>query len=259
MIKVVGAFMATNAEYQQKFLTLSQREQLLILITGLVVIIFGLFNLVVDQQLVQIKQQTSLNQQLSSSNQNLRASINEMQLALNQDPNLEIKREIQAYQQRLTAIDQQLLTLTSELISPTEMRHALTEVLKVNRGVKLLSFEVLPATLVPLSPSDQTERNNDVSLASGQRHLNVKQTSQENDNHELTAMNKQSDLQLYKHGIKFKLKGSYFKLRDYLQQLEQLQWKFFWQQFNYQLTAYPNSELEIELYSLSTKRDFIGV
>jgi len=38
-----------------------------------------------------------------------------------------------------------------------------------------------------------------------------------------------------------------------------LSWKFFWQEFNYQLKEYPVSELEIEMYSLSTKREFIGV
>ena len=64
---------------------------------------------------------------------------------------------------------------------------------------------------------------------------------------------------LYRHAIKIKLSGSYFQLRDYLIQLESLSWKFFWQEFNYQLKEYPVSELEIEMYSLSTKREFIGV
>ena len=66
-------------------------------------------------------------------------------------------------------------------------------------------------------------------------------------------------LRLYRHGIKIKLQGQYFQLKDYLMQLENLSWKFFWQEFDYQLKAYPVSQLEIEIYSLSTAQEFIGV
>jgi len=48
-------------------------------------------------------------------------------------------------------------------------------------------------------------------------------------------------------------------LQNYLSQLEKLSWKFFWQDFNFKLTEYPKSELEIEMYSLGTKKEFVGV
>ena len=41
-----------------------------------------------------------------------------------------------------------------------------------------------------------------------------------------------SNINLYRHGIKITLSGRYFELRDYLLQLEQLSWKFFWQEFD---------------------------
>ena len=83
-----------------------------------------------------------------------------------------------------------------------------------------------------------------------------KQTN-ETANSDNQAQTKQ--LRLYRHGIKIKLQGHYFALRDYLTQLEGLSWTLFWQGFDYQLKAYPESELEVEIYSLSTAREFIGV
>lgn len=116
------------------------------------------------------------------------------------------------------------------------MRYALIDLLKTQPSVSLLSFEVIEAQ--PMTTGNQDK-----------------------DSADKNAENKNSEqsLTLYKHGIKLKLKGSYFKLRDYLSQLEQMQWTFFWQEFDYQLIEYPNSELSIEMYSLSTKKEFIGV
>jgi len=67
------------------------------------------------------------------------------------------------------------------------------------------------------------------------------------------------DIGLYRHRITLKLSGSFFQLRDYLNQLEQLPWKFFWEKFDYKLIKYPKGELQIEIYSLSLKKEFIGV
>ena len=107
--------------------------------------------------------------------------------------------------------------------------------MKLEKGVKITSFEVLNAA--PLNIDSTKKKSKE-----GKKQKAVDDT-----------------LLLYKHGIKLVLKGEYFQLRDYLQQLEQLQWQFFWQEFNYQLLEYPNGELHIEMYSLSTKKEFIGV
>jgi len=66
-------------------------------------------------------------------------------------------------------------------------------------------------------------------------------------------------LNLYRHGIKIKLSGKYFQLRNYLLQLEQLTWKFFWQGFQFEVKEYPQSEVEITIYSLGLNKEFIGV
>ena len=232
--------MAQWQVYSEKFNNITNREQYLIIATGLVGIIFILYSLFLDTPFQRVSQ---LNKEITQTQQNNRNNINSiavLEQALSEDPNIALKRELTQYQAKLGEIDQQLLKLTSDLIDPIQMGYALIKLLKLQSGVKLLSFEVLPAQPVTKSKVDDE--------ASGEKSTLVKSEQTES-----------SQLRLYRHGIKIKLQGKYFQLRKYLAQLEGLSWKFFWQEFNYQLKEYPVSELEVEIYSLSTAQEFIGV
>ncbi len=226
-------------EYSDKYLALTTREQYLIFLTGLVAIFFIFFYLFIDAKMIENKKSAQQIMRLQSSNQSLKVSIVEMQTALQRDPNEDTRNKIAQYEAKLAKIDEKLLALTSDLISPVQMRYALLDLLKLEKGVSLLSFELLGAQpLLTKEPSDDKQAKENTT----------------NENVEQPA-----GINLYRHGIKIKLSGSYFNLRDYLSQLEQLSWKFFWQDFNFKLTEYPKSELEIEMYSLGTKKEFVGV
>ena len=199
-----------------------------------------------DTAILRIEQ---LNQQISKSQQsieNKKNSIQVLEQALQEDPNVTLEKELAQYQAKLGAIDQQLLALTSDLIDPIQMRYALIKLLKLQKGVKLLSFQVLPASAVTKA---NTETDADANSEQDKNVTVIADAKQE----------ETTQLRLYRHGIKIKLQGQYFQLKDYLTQLEGLSWKFFWQEFDYRLKAYPVSELEIEIYSLSTAQEFIGV
>jgi len=234
--------------YSEKYLALSMREQYLVFVTGIVVFVMVIFTYFVEGNLASIKKQNKEILQLSSSNSSTVNSINMLEEALLQDPNVAIKKQIAQYENKLIRVDADLFKLTSDLIDPIQMRYALLELLNLQKGVKLISFEVMPVEPILLM-SNQADNAD-----------KAKQGQQEKDS-ELarTYQDESVSLGLYRHSIKLKLKGRYFHLRDYLSQLEGLSWTFFWQKFHYQLLAYPMSELEIEIYSLSTNPDFIGV
>lgn len=230
--------------YSEKFSNTTAREQYLIIATGLVAIIFILYSLVLDAPMQRMAQLNNEIVAVQQSNENNKISIQVLEQALSEDPNVALQKELSQYQAKLGEIDQQLLELTSDLIDPIQMRHALVKLLKLQKGVKLLSFQVLPASPVAKSKAEEKKAATpDTKVAV------VVDNSQE----------QIAQLRLYRHGIKIKLQGQYFQLKDYLSQLEDLSWKFFWQEFDYQLKAYPVSELEIEIYSLSTAQEFIGV
>lgn len=220
--------------YSEKFLATSVREKYLILLTGFVGITFGFFTLFIEDNLNEAERLSKKVQDLSSQNKSAQTTIDILQQSLSQDPNEPINKKIARYNKKISSLDDKLLLLTSDLINPIQMRFALIDLLKTQRNVSLLSFEVIPAEpLVLNNQTDNTEKNN--------------------------KKNNHDSLTLYKHSIKLTLSGSYFQLRDYLAQLEQMKWTFFWHEFNYQLVEYPKSELTIQMYSLSTKKEFIGV
>ena len=96
----------------EKFIALSQREQLLILFTGAVVIIFMFFTLAIDKNLVATGNLKQQKQQLISSNKGIRQTVDGLQQALKRDPNLALKQQLKQYEQKLAAADEQLLGLT---------------------------------------------------------------------------------------------------------------------------------------------------
>ncbi|WP_286262994.1 hypothetical protein [Thalassotalea atypica] len=225
-------------QYSEKFLQITPREQYLITISGLVVIVLMIFNLYIEPSLIAINKHQKLINDHSASVLANEQSIALFEEALIKDPNEVTNDRIKLLEKNLANVDKDLLKLTSDLINPVQMRFALMDLLSVQQGVTLVSFQVEPAQalLTPVS-SDTMSVNEKIS-----------------ENKQPVALGG-----LYKHSIKIKLTGKYFKLRDYLQQLEQMSWTFFWQDFDYQLKEYPISELEVTLYSLSTKREFIGV
>jgi MSHA biogenesis protein MshJ len=233
-------------ESNEKFLQLTIREQYLILLTGLVAILFIIFYLFIDSKMISSTSANKKAAQLSSNNQLLKISVLELQAALKGDPNEETRNKIVQYQAKLAKIDTNLLSLTSELMTPIQMRYALLDLLKLEKGVSLLSFELL--NVKPLLPKLTANE-----ISDSEKNVSNNLINSDNSSKQVDSIN------LYRHGIKIKLTGRYFDLRDYLTQLEKLPWKFFWQDFNFTLTEYPNSELEIEMYSLGTKKEFVGV
>lgn len=221
--------------YSDKYKQLTTREQYLILLTGLVALFFIIFYLFIEPTLAANNATKRKIEQSVRSNKSLQSSIADLELLLQNDPNEVTKEKIAQFEAKLAKVDAKLLTLTSDLISPVQMRHALFDLLKLEKGVSLLSFELLGAEpLLALEGKSEDGR------------VLVKDKGKDGQN-------------LYKHGIKVKLSGNYFALQGYLKQLELLSWKFFWQDFNFNMTEYPENELEIVIYSLSTRKEFVGV
>ncbi|WP_448213590.1 type II secretion system protein GspM [Colwellia sp. MEBiC06753] len=236
--------MAAWQNYSDKFLALTKREQHIVLWGGLFLIIYLIFSLVLEPNLKAVNQQQQRILGLNTENQTTVQANALFAEALSEDPDRATVKQIEQKKQMLASIDQQLLTLTSDLINPIQMRIALTDLLALTPGVSLTSFELLPA--------------NALFVNAGQ--VNEQESSNESNNAQLKNKLPQSQaVGLYKHAIKLTLNGKYQALQQFLAQAEQLKWKFFWQNFQLNVVQYPNNELSVTMYSLSTKQEFIGV
>lgn len=218
--------------FSEKFSKLSLREQYIILLAG-VVIFFLLFNaFVFETAQSKTKRINNSITQLNSQNSKITLESAKAQVKLANDPNKELDKQIAQYRRKLDDIDNELRSLTDELISPNKMRKALQDMLQLSSGVELISFDALaPEQLI----KDELSTEKALQQSSSKK------------------------IDLYRHTIRISLKGSYFQLRDYLKNVEQLSWSFYWHEFDYTVDDYPSAILNIEMYSLSTTKEFIGV
>ncbi|MCD9466260.1 type II secretion system protein GspM [Photobacterium iliopiscarium] len=205
-------------ELNQRFLTLSRREQWLIAITGWVAIIFIGFMLVIQPQMV-----TSQNIKMSllNANNDIQTVKNEIiiakrKLALN--PNKELETKIEKYKQQNNILAKKLETKIGSLVTPTQMTRLLEQVLRHSSALTLESMTSLPPQqLIP---------GNDVGY--------------------------------FMHPVSLTFRGSYFDVVDYLKKLETLPVKYYWLSLNYQVEKYPLANIELKVYTLGENKDFIG-
>lgn len=214
----------TIAKLYEQFVQLSQRERLLILIAGVLAIIISCYTLMIDPLVLKQAEAEASITSLSQETAIVTSDIQRLKAQLAVDPDVKLKQQKQQLLKLLTAISGDLDRQTRDLIPPNKMVSVLQRILSSSDGIKVQSFEALPA----------------------------KRMVEANDN-------KNSQETLYQHGLSMVLEGDFFSLRRYLNQLEILPWRFYWDSFDYKVTDYPTATLRIELYTLSTSQAFIGV
>ena len=116
---------------------------------------------------------------------------------------------------------------TEDLIPPAEMTRVLKQMLLQQAGLRLVRLESLP-----VEPLFETPEGIEV--------------ESEGDD-------------LFKHGVVIEVLGDYASTVLYLQAVETLPRRFFWESLNYEVTEYPTARVTLTLRSLSTQEGVVGV
>ncbi len=146
-----------------------------------------------------------------------------------QDPDAENRRQKVVLESEVARLDERLASLTGELISPQQMVAVLEEMLKRRRQLSLTRLENLPGEPLLEPPSDDAQ---------------AEKVPQRN---------------LYRHPLRIELTGSYLEALAYLQSLEQLPRKVYWEDLSLSVEEYPQTKITVTVYTLSLKEDWIGV
>ncbi len=64
---------------------------------------------------------------------------------------------------------------------------------------------------------------------------------------------------LYRHVMRVELRGGYFAVRDYLNELEAAPWRFSWRSLNYHVGQFPDGVVVLEVETLSREKTWLGV
>ncbi len=219
------------AKWQQRFIALKPREQGLVMIAGVAIALMlcdQLFWSPLARSSTQRKLAIDAAQQQLAQVQATRA---EVAAKLADDPDAELRRHIQAINDRLAAQNAQLQKLTVDLIPPEAMAEALRKVLSERGKLQLLALrnETAVPAFAPKTSLDGAAQNNE-----------------------------SSRVVIYRHGLTLQFKGRYLDIVDYLQALENLPWRFFWEKLDYKVESYPDAIVTLKVYTLSNRESWIG-
>ena len=144
------------------------------------------------------------------------------------DPNQEYRARQQQLQAELDRLDGRLKALTIDLISPGDMAEVLRGVLLRQRGMRLVHLENFPAEDLLLS-TDKEEGDNNAGR-----------------------------IQLFRHPMRIVFSGTYLQALAYLQSLENLPHKLYWDDLEIVVNDHPQAEISLTVHTLSLRKGWIG-
>ena len=150
--------------------------------------------------------------------------------AVNADPDRDLKDQLAALRQRMDELENTLSELSLGLVPVQKLTQILQEVLQKTGSLELESLRTLPVEEVQLSVKSQAE----------------------------TALS-QSSAGVFKHGAQIIVRGSFMDLLQYLDALESMNWRFYWEELRFEQLAYPEAVISIKVYTLTTDAGLFGV
>lgn len=225
-------------DFGTKIDTMSLRERAFILV-GLVTAAYFLFDLFV--YLPMQSEQKNLQTRISQNNATLASLTQQIGKLSNQDVRNQVvaqKDTVQQLRTELAALDTEFNRSTANLVMPGQMARLLQEVLSETDGVRLRRVTSLGSMPLVLGTNKTRPGDNDST------------------NNSATGTTVES---AFRHGLQIEFEGSYFSTLDYVRNLEGLEWKFFWDSIDYNVTEYPDAIGTLSLYTISLDENWIGI
>ena len=214
----------------ERFAALSARERMLVTI-ALFAVIYQAADLIILQH--QAQRIESLNSAIASDQAEIRRLNDEQNLlsaGLAHDPAAKQRAAVELARQQIRQLQEQLDGATRSMISPRDMARFLEQLLQQERELELLRLETL-------DPEPLLARPAEGGAPSG---LGI-------------------DGVLHRHAFDIEFGGNYLATLRYLEALEGLPWRFFWDSVSYEVEDYPRSLVRLRLHTLSLSEDWIGV
>ncbi len=228
----------------QGFLRFSLRERLLLMfaVCGLLLFVFWwlAWRPLVLQLRAEQQRQNQLQEQI--------AALQGEQVALqNQIAVQQQQGEDARLQTQRTQLQQAISTLNDSMVKPEDMARLLTALLPADGRLQLLALEKLPAE----TPPDAANADAAASATAISNNAN-------NNLNNTTAANPATPAGLYRHRLKLVLRGRYADAHAYLQALENLPWKLWWEVLDYQVETHPDARITLELATLGRGPEWLG-
>lgn len=207
---------------------MSLRERVLIFAAAASVLIALIDTLFLDpllQQRARLTAQITQQQEKMKEAQARLVALIQAKQANQQDPRRE---QISQLRKKIAEGEAFLKKTQDKLVPPERMAHLLKQLLVKNGRLQLVALENLPVSNL-IESADQAQ------------------------------FAAEAGRQVYKHGVKITVRGSYADLTNYLQSLEKLPTQMYWGGVTMQVVKYPDAELTLILYTLSLDQKWLQI
>jgi len=234
--------------WKLRYELLSQRERLLIVST-LVAVIYIAFTFLVFGSLDGV--QSTREQKLKTLEQQQTQFDAELKLfssLLNTDPDKAKKQQIRALKAQMLQIEGSLNRLSVGLIPADELPILLKKVLQQTKTLRLQSIQTLPVSELSLQGEViEPEAVDDPSSDPSEFQYD-----------DAAESNKVETAGVFKHAVVMQLSGGFFETKQFIEALEALPWRLYWDSLEYSVSQYPSAIITLQVYTLSTDEGAFG-
>ncbi|MGO1618092.1 MAG: MSHA biogenesis protein MshJ [Oceanisphaera sp.] len=218
------------ADLQSRFIGLSARERWLVL--GACWALLAWLGLLLYESTLQasVEQQKQAQQSLARQMSEQKQLSAELTQAIAKLSNNGQEQQLARLNQRLSQLNENVDERMRTLVEPDQMSGLLLTMLEKSDGLALLELGNQPPELLNASALAEAAESSD------------------------TASYSQA---LYRHNLSLQLSGSYMALLDYVEQLEQLSGRIFWQGLEFEIEEYPQAIIRLNFFTISQHKELL--
>ena len=199
---------------------MTMRERALIFASALVAMLLGWYQFAMLPAMTNAKQAVAEIKALQDRIAAADEAVRTQAAALHVDAGASLTEQIDQARRRAAEIDMLIEARAREIVDPATMAKVLEDLLRSQHGLTLVRAHNLKAQ----------------QLAEGS-----------------------DDAPLYRHTLRLELEGPYLAVLEYLEKVEALPWRMFWQGIEIDAREFPRNRVRIDVSTLSFEEDWIGV
>lgn len=213
---------------------LSLRERVLIFAAAAFLVVSLIDSLFLSPLLDKQRKLSTQVVQQQEKMKEIQAQISALLQAKQDDARSPQRERIRVLRQQIADGEAYLQERRDKLVPPEKMAELLQQVLRKNGHLQLVALNTLPVSL-------WIEPSADAASAASAAQMAV------------------TENQIYKHGVRITVRGSYADLLQYLTALEKLPTQMIWSGAKMEVTQYPAVELTLTLYTLSLDKTWLQI
>ncbi len=231
----------------QKYLVLGKNFRRL-LVSGFLALVYAVVDIALVQPLMEeFSEVTKAIEKAKADSKSYTAKMLNVQSQFGIDPTLSDQEQVEAMTGVLAKLESEISAASNAFVSPSQMVNLLYDILNKGKTLSIVSIEKFPADVINKIEEGKSPVVDAKNIKETLKNMQAaKEAPQEDDIGNI-----------YRYEVEIVLQGSYHDILKYMQQLESMRWRLFWENAELSVESYPLSELRFSVYTLSMEEDWL--